>query len=299
LSIRSRHVKSERLRQVTGFSSYILLIDIANKLNYSTDVMVIGALIGPTSVAVWAVAQRLITATQDLTTQVSGALFPVVTDMAALGETARLREVFLQGTRLSFAMVIPVGTILALLASDVVWSWVGPGFSESVPVIWILAVAVIIRVGNSTATTILKGADEHSFLTKANVAMAVVNLGLSIVLAQSFGLIGVALGTFVPLSIISILLLFPRACRRVEISQIDAYRHGVWPSVWPILPIVAALWVIRSYLEPTLLNVAVQACVGGGAYMVVFLWLAIERHERDWYLRKIKNFAGWRVAAAE
>ena len=299
LSLRPRFVKAKRLREVTGFSSYILLIDIANKLNYSTDIPIIGAFIGPSAVAVWAVAQRLITATQDMTTQVSWSLFPVVTDMATLGETERLREVFLQGTRLSFAMVIPVGTVLALVADRLVLSWVGQGFSETVPVLWILTAAVIIRVGNSTATTILKGAGEHSFLTNANIAVALTNVALSIALARSMGLIGVALGTFIPLSIVSIFLLFPRACRRVEISQFDAFRHGIWPSIWPIVPVVAALASIRSYFEPTLWNVAVQAFVGGVLYLVVFLWLAIKRNEREWYLGKLKNFAGWRSAAAE
>jgi O-antigen/teichoic acid export membrane protein len=299
LSLRPRHFKSKRLREVTGFSSYILLIDIANKLNYSTDIPVIGVLIGPSAVAVWAVAQRLITATQDMTTQVSGNLFPVVTDMAALGETARLREVFLQGTRISYAMVIPVATILALVADHLVLSWVGQGFSESVNVIWILAAAVIIRVGNSTATTILKGAGEHSFLTKSYVAVAVTNLSLSIALGWSLGLIGIALGTLVPLAIVSIFLLFPRACRRVEISQIDAFRHGIWPSIWPIIPVVAVIVIVRNYLEPSLINVAFQAVGGGLLYMIVFLWLAISRTERDWYVRKIKTFAGLQVAAAE
>ncbi|HUS10250.1 MAG TPA: oligosaccharide flippase family protein [Pyrinomonadaceae bacterium] len=297
LVMRLRYVKLTRLREVTGFSSYIFLLDLANKLNYSTDVPIIGAFIGPTGVAVWAVAQRLITATQEMTIQVSGGLFPVVTDIAALGETDRLRKVFLQGTRLSLAMVIPAGTILAVLASPLVLWWVGPSFSQSVPVIWILVAAVIIRVGNSTATTTLKGAGEHSFLTIANITIALANLGLSIVLARNFGIIGVALGTLIPLSVVSIFLLFPRACRRVEIPLFDAFRFGIWPSVWPIIPIIGVLAFITGYFEPSFLNLALQAAGAGGLYTVVFLWVAINRGERNWYLGKIKKLAGLEAVA--
>jgi O-antigen/teichoic acid export membrane protein len=294
LSLRARYVQSKRLREVTGFSGYILLIDLANKLNYSADVPIIGALIGPAAVAVWVVAQRLITATQDITTQISGNLFPVVADIAALGETDRLRKVFLQGTRLSFAMVIPIATILSLLADPLVLWWVGPNFAGSVPLIWILAAAVIVRVGNSTATTTLKGAGEHTFLTTANIGLALANLVLSIVLARTYGLVGVALGTLIPLSIVSVFLIFPRACRRVETDQLDAYRYGVWPSVWPIFPLSAFIFLTRTYLEPTLVNIALQAGAAGCIYAIVFLWLAIDREERLWYFGKIKSFYGRR-----
>ena len=298
LSIRMGYIKFKRLREVTGFSSYIFLIDLANKLNYSTDVPVIGALIGPTAVAIWAVAQRLITATQDMTTQVSGALFPVVADMSALEETDRLREVFLLGTRLSFALVIPSAIILSFLADSLVLLWVGPNFAGSVPVIWILAAAVIIRVGNSTATTTLKGAGEHSFLTKANIGMAIANLTLSIVLARSMGLIGVAIGTLIPLLIVSIFLIFPRACRRVEISQFTAYRCGIWPSIWPVIPSAVAVSITSRFLEPGWPSLGIQAVGAGGVYSIVFLWLAIGRAERDWYFSKIKRLARWRRVSA-
>src|SRR5262249_3036252 len=43
LRIRVRSFRRERLREVTMFSVYMLLIDWANKLNYSVDAIVIGA----------------------------------------------------------------------------------------------------------------------------------------------------------------------------------------------------------------------------------------------------------------
>ena len=48
-----------RLREVTGFSIHMAVIDWANKLNYSVDALVIGAFLNTSAVAVWAIAQRL------------------------------------------------------------------------------------------------------------------------------------------------------------------------------------------------------------------------------------------------
>ena len=289
LSIRLAHIKLSRLREVTGFSAFILLIDLANKLNYSTDAIVIGAFMSTAAIAVWAVAQRLITTTQGLTTQINGSLFPIVVDIATLGKVARLRRVFLQGTRLSLAMVIPIAVVLGLLAEPLVLAWVGRDFSESVPVIYILAAAVIIRVGNSTATTLLKGAGRHSLLAGANLLMALANLALSIALIGRYGLIGVALGTLIPLAVISVLILFPAACRRVELPIIEAISQGVWPSVWPIIPVALLLLFTRNLIGARLPAVGAQAVLAGSLYAIIFLRLAISRDERCWYFSKIKQ----------
>jgi len=289
LSIRLAHVRLSRLGEVTGFSAFILLIDLANKLNYSTDTIVIGAFMSTAAIAVWAVAQRLITTTQGLTTQINASLFPIVVDIATLGEMARLRRVFLQGTRLSLAMVIPIAVALALLAEPLVLAWVGRDFAASIPVIYILAAAVIIRVGNSTATTLLKGAGRHGLLAGANLLMALANLALSVALVGGYGLIGVAIGTLIPLAVISVLVLFPAACRRVEIPIFEAARQGVWPSVWPIIPVALLLLITRTLVGASLAAVAAQAVLAGSLYTVIFLRLAVGRDERQWYFSKIRQ----------
>ena len=54
-----RLFRRERLREVTGFSVYILVLDWSAKLNYSTDALVIGAMMSTSAVAVWTVGQRI------------------------------------------------------------------------------------------------------------------------------------------------------------------------------------------------------------------------------------------------
>ena len=289
LSVRLKNVRLSRMREVTGFSAFILVIDLANKLNYSTDTIVIGAFMGTIAISVWAVAQRLITTAQSVTTQISGSLFPIVVDIATLGESERLRRVFVQGTRMSLAMVIPIATGLSLLAQPLVLAWVGSDFIASVPIIYILALAVTIRVGNSTATTVLKGAGRHRLLAASNIVMALANLCLSVVLVRKMGLIGVALGTLVPLGIVSIFVLFPAACRRAGISITSTLATALWPALWPMIPMAMLLAVTRNFIGASLPAIAMQAVLAGSVYALVFLRLAIGREERHWYLNKVRQ----------
>jgi len=299
LHVSTRHVRLSRLKELTGFSAYMFLIDMANKLNYATDTLVIGVFMSTAAVALWAVAQRLIELTQRLTDQLNGALFPVVVDSATLGNHDRLKVVLMQGTRLSLAMVLPIATCLALLAEPLVLLWVGPQFSASVPIIHILAAVVTFRVGNATATTLLKGAGHHRLLAVSNLGIGVANLGLSVLLVRKYGLEGVAVGTLIPLSLVSILVLFPAACRRANIPLRSAIAKGVWPAVWPAICMAVFLVLSRRFLAHGFISVAVQSMSAGLIYAILFLSLAIGRTERDWYLTKIRQVVGLqRVPAA-
>jgi len=291
LQVSTRYLRFLRLKELTGFSVYMLLIDVAHKLNYATDVVVIGAFLTTAAVASWAVAQRLIELTKRLTDQLNYALFPLVVDSATLGDDERLRKVLLQGTRFSLAMVLPVCAVLALLAEQVVLVWVGPAYRDSIRIIHILSIVIIIRVGSSTAMTLLKGSGKHRLLTISNITIAIANLILSVILVRKYGLIGVALGTLIPLSIVCVFVLFPAACRSVKVSVSAAVARGIWPSVWPALCMSILVVLSRSLVPTTFLAIVCQAMAAGLFYLMLFLFLAVGSEERKWYFTKVRQIA--------
>src|SRR5262245_33824597 len=178
---------------MTSFSVYMLIIDWANKMNYSIDALVIGAFLNTSAVAVWSVGQRVGELTQRLSNQLNDVLFPTVVDCDTASRVDRLQAIFVQGTRLSRATVIPLAGALAMMAWPLVQAWVGPAFSGSAIVLQLLAITVIVRVGTATSTTLLKGAGQHRLVAFTNAVAAIANLALSIAMIRPFGLPGVAI----------------------------------------------------------------------------------------------------------
>ena len=299
LRLRLRFFKRDRLREVTGFSVFILIIDLANKLNYSTDTIVVGAFMGTAAVAVWAVAQRLIDIVQRITDQLNAVLFPVVVDHSTVERVDKLQKILIQGTRLSLAMVVPLATVLGLTARPVVMVWVGPNFEGSVNVIYILSIVVALRVGNATSTVILKGAGLHKVLAISNLSMAVSNLVLSVVLVRWYGLIGVAIGTLIPMVVFSMFVVFPAACKRVQLSRFTVIRESIWPATWPALVMAGFILLARPHGDGSWRWLVVQAFVAALIYAALFLRFAISRTERDWYFNKVKEVLGRRSVAAK
>jgi len=135
--------------------------------------------------------------------------------------------------------------------------------------------------------TVLKGAGSHKVVAAANIGTALCNVALSVALVKPFGLAGVALGTLVPVGIASILLLFPLACRRVELPVSAAVMRGVWPAVWPGVVMGAFILATRSLLPVNLLAVGAECVVAGFIYGGTFLLFSISAGERAFYLEKL------------
>jgi len=290
LQIRPSLFRRDRLREVTGFSIYASMIDWANKLNYQMDQVVIGIFLGSTYVAVWAPAERIISGVQRLTNQLNGVLFPTIVDSDASRRDARLQQILLQGTRLSLAMVVPVAVSLIMLADPLVHAWLrrnADKMAGCIPVLQILAVAVAIRVGNSTGTTLLKGAGEHRLVAWVNMGTGVVNAILSVLLIHAFGLTGVAWGTLIPIAAASFFILYPAACRRVGLPLSRAVAQSVLPAIWPGFAVAGLLAVTRHISSGTLLAVALQAALGGVVYVALFFTVAIGKRDRAEYVAKV------------
>ena len=291
LRIRPSLVRKARLKEVMGFSVYISMIDWAHKLNYQLDEVVIGAFLGPAAVAVWAPAERIVSGVQGLTNQVNGVLFPLIVDSDQTNQQRRLQQILVQGTRFSLAMVLPIAAAVFVLADPLIRVWLRNGAESvlgAIPILQILAIAVAIRVGDATGTTLLKGSGSHKMLAFVNLGTGVVNVALSALLIGPFGLIGVAYGTLIPIAFSAFFIFFPASCRRVGVPMTTALTRAIAPAVWPAVVAGAALWLLRPSLPVNLLGLVLGSAAAGLLYLALFI-VAIGRVDRAFYWEKLRQ----------
>ena len=293
LRIRPALFRKARLRELTGFGAWMMMQAASCKVNYGSDVVVIGAFLSTGSVAVWTVAQRLADAVLQVTNQLNYVLFPIVVGADTSRRTDRLAEVLVQGTRLSLATILPVAGSLALLADAVVVGWTGPKYAAAGLIVKILAMVVTVRVGSWTANTVLLGAGSHRLVAISNLITAVINVALSVALIRWMGLPGVALATLVPVTMRAVLIVIPLACARVGMSLTAFFAAAVWPAVWPALVVLGALVVVRNPASTSLFHALLEGAIAGLFYTILFVGIAIGQRDRTRYLGKLRSLAGW------
>jgi O-antigen/teichoic acid export membrane protein len=287
-----------RLREITGFSVYVLIQNGSNKINYATDPVLIGAFVSTTAVAVWTVAQRLADMVLRVTNQLNDVLFPVVVECDSTKRDDRMRELLVQGTKISLALAIPVSGVLALLARPVILGWTGPQFADAALLVQILVLVVLVRVGTGTASTVLRGAGHHRLLAWSNSAAAGTNIVLSVILLKMYGLPGVAIATLIPIVIRAIAVVVPVACARVGITVRAFIVQAIWPTVWPAIVALAALAAVRGHVMASLLQCLLYGAATGLLYVALFLGVALGRDDRRRYVSKLRSITGLPVLNA-
>jgi len=117
---------------------------------------------------------------------------------------------------------------------------------------------------------------------------------MSIALVHSYGLVGVAVGTLIPVGVAAAFILYPAACHRVGLSVATVTARAVWPALWPALLVGVLLALARNLSGGTLIGVALEAAAGALLYLWLFFAIAIGRSDRAMYTTKALEILGRR-----
>ena len=127
----------------------------------------------------------------------------------------------------------------------------GAKFSEEAgTVLQILMISQFFGVANTTAGQIAFGIEKHKSVAKWAIAEATLNLSLSILLAKTIGLYGVAWGTSIATTIIH-LLFWPRFVRSELGVPVGTYLWEGWGKIsLCAIPFGVACALTDRYFHP-------------------------------------------------
>jgi O-antigen/teichoic acid export membrane protein len=273
------------VRDVTTFSVYMFIIDLAIQIGFNLDNVVVGAVLGTSAVALYAVALRLADYQRQLCNQFNGLLFPVVVRYGASGRSDALRDMLVDGTRIALTLVGGVTICLMGFGSPLIVQWMGPAFDASVPSLYVLAATGVILVGQGPLGNVLLGTGRHRLVAFVSLGEALANLGLSVVLVRYFGLLGVAIGTGVPVAVANLFILLPAACRQsgMRVAEFLAL-VGIAPLAGAV-PAAAMALALRMLLPPQSLSVVVaEGAVVELVYIAAVFAFGLEHSVRARYL---------------
>jgi O-antigen/teichoic acid export membrane protein len=288
LCVRRDLVRRERLRELTGFSIYIAVVDWSTRLTYATDAFYLAAFIDTTAVGVYAVAQRVSETLFNLTYQLHTFLLPVVVHRAVDGDAERQRSMMVRATRFQLAIAVCLCGSVAAVADVLLRRWIGPSAEGAIVATRLLCLVVVMRAWAAMPGTVLQGTNRPRFVAVAAALSAAVNLVLSVPLVIRWGLPGVASGTLIA-AVLFALAVFPRACHAVGLSVWAGYRAVVWPAVWPGVIIATLLATTRSVIPDGLMPLLAHLAAGGAGYLLLFVAAGLEVEERQWLLAALQR----------
>jgi O-antigen/teichoic acid export membrane protein len=242
LRIRLDDFNRTTLRRILSFSLYVLLLGAGTRLSFETNALVIGGLLGVAIIPAYVVANSLIVYLIDFIVGIAAVVSPMATTLVTSGRSAELKELFLKWSKAALSLTIAAGAFLMVLGPRFIGWWIGPEYeASSGPVLQILmASSFVFLPARGVAWPILTGLGEVKIPAFAFLAAGLLNLGLSLMLARPFGLVGVAIGTAVP-NVLFAIGLIALACRALNLTLGEYARYVIPRAALGALPVIALL----------------------------------------------------------
>jgi O-antigen/teichoic acid export membrane protein len=270
------------LRQLCGFGAWNALFTVAGLFLWWTDNIVIGRLLGPAAVPLYALPFMLITLGRVAVGGLSTPLVPLAAAQAREGSRA-LAITLVRSTRLAVILTLASTGLLVVVAEDLFRLWIGPDYASGWLVYACLMASFWAVYAQMPASNILLGAGD--IRRPAAVVLAATALALAVkIVALAWlgqGVIAVALANC--LCVLPVMALYvPRcACRLAQLSLARLYREAYLPPLLIFVPLAALGWLLFARWTPANLFEligAFAALVAG--YLAAAFW-TLDASERE------------------
>ena len=292
-----QYISKSMIKLLFGYSTYVFITNIANQLRYNVDNFVILTFLGLSQVTIYSIGSRLVIYIITLIGSSIGILLPVFSQYEANNRNDLIIEKFLFTTKISSYLSILSGGMLIIFGKAFIERWVGKEYLSSYPILTILMISVVFNLMQTPSTQLLYGISRHKFLTFLNLAEGFINLILSVILVKYFGMIGVALGTAIPMIIMSLFVLPAYTCRAIKFDIHKYYFETLLPIITKSLIIFILLWVaIRGFILPNYKTLMIIAVPTGFLFSLLAFFLGFNTVERNYFLSIMNSFWSKRSA---
>ena len=294
LSFERSAVTRERTRQITPTAGWLVVVELSNLAVFALGRIVLGAYRNPVTVGLYEGPVRAHNLLYALGGALSVPTVPTASRYAATGDSRRLRELAVRGSRYTLALIVPPCVVLIALAEPILEVWLGERYGAGAAAMAILVSYWVLYGALAVSPGFLVGAGKVRELARVMAAVAAANLALSLLLTPELGLEGPALATAIPFALaFPVLLRLGLGLAGAELS--DLARRAWLPAYSTGAVLAGALAGLRLATDIDSLA-AVLAAGGGGllAYWAAFYFVWLDPSERE----LVRSLGGLRRARA-
>jgi O-antigen/teichoic acid export membrane protein len=227
VSIDPRQLNWPRVRELSSYSFYLFLNTAGDYLRFYTDSLVIAWAVSISLVTPFAVVGRLMEYFKSVVFGLVGPLVPRMSEIEGSGKWEELQQIFLRGTRAAVLLSLLIGSIFLLDGRGILRLWVGERFVGTYPLLLVLTAGYVVTLAQYPSNVLICALNRHQALGWWTLAEGIINFFLSVHWAKSYGLVGVAMGTTIPMVFTALILQPWYVLRMVKLPAWQYVREGL------------------------------------------------------------------------
>jgi len=284
-------VSIARIRELFSFSFFAFLISIGDYLRFFTDSIVIGRVLSVALITPFSIASRIISLVRHLLYGVAAPLQGMMGELDGAERQEELKKFVLRSLRLTGVLTCVLVSLLALNGDWLIRRWIGDGFYDSYKLLLMLLLGYIIAMSQQPFADLLLIKGRHQLRGWWSIVEGLANLGLSIYWGHKYGLMGVALGTTVPMLAVQIFFQPWYALHVSKISIADYFKESVVPPLVTLIGVMSFGIGLRLLVSPVALIAQFSVAVIESLAALALAWMLIGNDDRQMVMRRISSSA--------
>lgn len=279
----------ETSKTIFSFSLFLFLSSLLSLFIFNFDSFVIGTLASVSAVTLYGVGYSLQNGFRAINSLMGGPLFAASAALEGSGEEAKQKELLFKGTKYMTMVFTPAVIITIIFAKIFINNWMGSDFSESVLPAQILIAFWLfngtLQVGSGLATA--KGYVRVFF--KIDLLNALLNVGLSLVLVKPLGILGVVLGTTLPMVLINFPLSLYHILKILKVGFLEFFNSAIKKNLGIYLfSVIVSVLALGIFQPVNVLLTIVQMCAVYAIVVLVSFYVFLSAQERKEILFMVK-----------
>jgi O-antigen/teichoic acid export membrane protein len=270
-----RKFESSTLKEIFSFSIYVLILNLGIQLSYQTDALVIGAFREVSEITFYSVANSITIYYMEFIIAIAMVVMPNSTKLHTEGRMDDLRAMFLKWSKLSLALTMAGCLFLLIFGGKFLGWWIGSEFErDSGQVLFVLVLSFFFLLpARGVSMPLLMGIGNPRQPSLVFLALAVLNIIISVILIKPLGILGVALGTAIPNVMFAVYLVY-KSCKLLGVSTGEYLKYVYLKALIAAIPVLLFLLWIRQTFQPE--NIFELIVTGVSSVVVLgLLWFVL------------------------
>ncbi len=292
LKLKPRFSKVEKglIKEIFGYSVFVFIAEIVNILYWSTDKLIIGWALGAKQTAIYNVGATFNTYFMSISTAIQGVFMPRVTTMAVKDTPkSEFTNLFIRIGRIQFILLIFALTAFIAFGKQFLILWVGNVYADAYYVALFVLVPLIIPLIQNIGLTMLYAMNKHKFRSIVYFFIAIINVILTFLWVNRFGIIGAAFATCIAYLIGHVLIMNWYYHKKIGIDIPLFWKNILKMSIYPAFCCLLFVFANKLIVFNNWLIFLIFAVIYSVVYFVGSYLFCMNEYERNLFLSPIKK----------
>lgn len=284
-----------KIKEILGYSGYIFVLAIVNQFYWKIGQVVLGKMISPDASAVYGLAVQIINYITPITLTIAGVFLPKITAFVVdgQGKMSKVNELLNKVGKYQAILILLVLIGFIAFGQQFIMLWVGKEYAKTYYIVCILLCAIVPQSILTVGTSTLKALGKHKYQALVYSLSAVINVIIGTLLANAWEEIGMAVGTFISISLIQTPIMLWVFEKKASLNVTNYLLNLLKQLFIPVMiagiaiSLVSRLYVINNWIQ-FFCAIACSCTIYG---VIVYKWCLdkIEKEDIHFRLKSIRK----------